>query len=148
MTLVFVELCGVALMPYALQIFLRFGASAEAVVFYSVDYAIILGCSAAIGLRGFKRNWEQWDADARLRRWRTVLVQIVASTLMALGSILVMVHLPYGPWLFWLIPCISIYIRRRYRGLPAYARAPGSAAPNGAGSPASVAASSSSLTGL
>lgn len=119
--LVFVELCGVALIPYALQVFLKFPNDPAGFSFYVLVYAAILGSSAAIGFRGFRRNWQTWDLDSRVARWRTPLIQSVAAGLLALSAALIVAGVPHAEWLSFLIPLVVFAIRRR-RMLPAYAR--------------------------
>jgi uncharacterized membrane protein len=119
--LVFVELCGVALIPYALQVFLRFPNDAVGFSFYVFVYAAILASSAVVGFRGFRRNWQNWNLDSRIRRWHTPLIQSAAAALLALSASLSLAGVAHAQWVSLLIPLVIAGLRR-LRILPAYAR--------------------------
>lgn len=129
--LVFVELCGVALVPYALQIFLRFMDEPQGLVFYCVVYAAILGSSAAVAFRGFRRNWAKWDVKFRTERWRTPLIQTTTATVLLLAALLIAARVRYATYVFWLVPVAAAYLRRR-APLPVFARTSEVAAAPGA----------------
>jgi uncharacterized membrane protein len=119
--LVFIELCGVALIPYALQVFLAFPNDPQGFSFYVLVYAGILGSSAIVGFRGFRRNWQTWTLDARIKRWHTPLIQSVAAGLLGLSALLIDAGIPHAQWVTFLIPLVVMGVRRRSL-LPAYAR--------------------------
>ncbi len=118
--LVFVELCGVALIPYALQIFLSFPGQSEGVLFYTTVYATILASSAVVGFRGFRRNWPKWNVETRIKRWRTPLIQAGVAAILFTAALLVAAGVPHAEYVYWLTLPIVAFVRRR-RMLPSFA---------------------------
>jgi len=130
--LVFAQLAGVALISYALNLLVLFPTAPETSALYGLDFAAIVGCSAIIAARGFRRNWPEWDLATRQARWQTVILQRAVTLLCLTASLGVLVNFNFV-LIFWLIPIVVTVIRKGYRGMPAYAR---DHAPHGAESAA------------
>jgi uncharacterized membrane protein len=121
--LTFVELSGVALLPYALETVVRFKfAEPEPIILYDLVFIAVIGSNAVIARRGFRRRFQTWADAARRKHWRTVVIQ-TSIALIFVAAIVVAIVDPHAGWLpYWFIgPAIAI-VRRTYKGLPAFAR--------------------------
>jgi uncharacterized membrane protein len=90
----FIFLLGIAVMPYAVQTFLRFTTGRNAIVLYFGDCALIFAALATLRWRALLQRRGNPDVDLRLREWRgTVrqytIVLVIAACLIgtAVGAI-------------------------------------------------------------
>lgn len=90
----FVFLLGIAIMPYAVQTFLRFTAARDAIVLYFGDFAMLFAALATLRWRALRQRRGDPDVELRLREWRgtirqyvIVLVIVVCLVGMAAGVI-------------------------------------------------------------
>jgi uncharacterized membrane protein len=123
--MVFVELSGVALLPYALAIILRFKfREPEPLVLYNLVFVAVVGSNAVVAWRGFARRWRDWREAERRTKWRAVVVSSVLGILFALAIPfgIAFPHIGWAP--YWIIMPLTAAFRRFYRGLPAFARDP------------------------
>jgi uncharacterized membrane protein len=128
--MVFVELAGVALLPYALATVSKFRFSQpQPLVLYDLVFLAVTGSNAVVAIRGFRIRWATWNDKLRREMWRRVLIQRMLTVLFA-GAIPFAFAFPAIGWLpYWTIPLLTALMRRFYRGLPAFARdAPGALA--------------------
>jgi uncharacterized membrane protein len=78
----FVFLFGLALLPYALQTFLRFPAEPAALALYLADLALIFLSLATLQLRGLLQRRVDLHDALRLRDWQRTLTQFLAALFM------------------------------------------------------------------
>ena len=90
----FIFLLGIAVLPYAVQIYLRFANGRDSLILYFGDFALVFGALATLRLRALLQRRGDRDGDLRLREWRatvrqyTIVLGIVASLVaMAVGAI-------------------------------------------------------------
>jgi cytochrome c biogenesis factor len=121
--MVFVELAGVALLPYALAVAAKFKFyEPQPLVLYDLVFLAVLGSNVVVGRRGFGRRWRSWSEAERRVNWRRIVVQSVLCGLFAIG-IGIAIAFPHFGWApYWFILPVSFGLRRLYRGLPAFAR--------------------------
>ena len=87
----FVFLFGIAVLPHAVQTFLRFGTG-DAILLYFGDFALVFLALAALRWRALLQRCGQSDRDVRFREWRgtvrqfaIVLIFIASLVAMTLG---------------------------------------------------------------
>src|SRR6476469_23552 len=78
----FVFLFGIAVLPYAVQTFLRFQGGRNAIILYLGDFALILAALAALRLSSLAQRRKDDDVDARFREWRGTVRQFINALLM------------------------------------------------------------------
>jgi uncharacterized membrane protein len=90
----FIFLLGIAVMPYAVQTFLRFTSGRDAVILYFGDFGLVFAALATLRWRALFQRRGEPDTDVRLREWRgtvrqytIVLVIAVCLIGLALGVI-------------------------------------------------------------
>jgi uncharacterized membrane protein len=83
----FIFLLGIAVLPYAVQTFLRFTGGRDAIVLYFGDFALIFTALATLRWRALRQRRGAPDADVRLREWRGTVRQY-AIVLMIVGCLL------------------------------------------------------------
>jgi uncharacterized membrane protein len=71
----FIFLLGIAVLPYAVQTFLRFTGGRDAIVLYFGDFALIFTALATLRWRALRQRRGDPDADVRLREWRGTVRQ-------------------------------------------------------------------------
>ena len=91
----FVFLLGIAVLPYALQVYLRFTTGKEALILYFGDCVLVFAALATLRLRALVQQRGDPDPELRVREWRATLRQytivlVIAGCLiaMAMGVIL------------------------------------------------------------
>jgi uncharacterized membrane protein len=84
----FVFLFGIAILPHAVQTYLRFG-SGNATLLYFGDCALVFTALSTLRWRALLQRRGQPDRDVRLREWRGTVRQYVI-VLVIIGSILAM----------------------------------------------------------
>jgi uncharacterized membrane protein len=87
----FIFLLGIAVLPYAVQTFLRFTAARPAVVLYLGDFALIFTALATLRWRALYQRRHDDDVEVRLREWRATvrqytLVLLIIAFLFALNA--------------------------------------------------------------
>jgi uncharacterized membrane protein len=80
----FVFLFAVAVLPYAVETFLRFRFQFPAFALYLGDFAVIILTLAILRVRGLRQRRNDPDLDQRVRDWRRSLLQLSISVLLAL----------------------------------------------------------------
>ena len=86
----FVFLLGIAVLPYAVQTFLRFTSGRDALILYFGDFALVFAALAILRWRALLQRRGDPDADLRLREWRATvrqftLVIVIVASLIAMG---------------------------------------------------------------
>jgi uncharacterized membrane protein len=121
--MVFLELAGVALLPYALATVSKFHfQEPQPLVLYDLVFLAVTGSNAVVSARGFRIRWTTWNDALRREMWRRVLIQRMLTVLFA-GAIPFAFVFPTVGWIpYWTIPLLTALLRRFYRGLPAFAR--------------------------
>jgi uncharacterized membrane protein len=84
----FIFLLGIAVLPYAVQTFLRFG-SGDATILYVGDFGLIFTALATLRWRALRQRRGDPDVDVRLREWRGTVRQYVIVVVI-IGSIVAM----------------------------------------------------------
>jgi uncharacterized membrane protein len=72
----FVFLFGIAILPYAVQTFLRFGTG-DATLLYFGDLGLVFAALAALRFRALLQRRGDLDVDVRLREWRATVRQFI-----------------------------------------------------------------------
>ena len=125
----FIFLLGIAVLPYSVQIFLRFNNAPHAVVLYLGDFALVMAALASLRWRALRQRRDDPDPDVRLREWRGtvrqyILVLIIIAFLIAISAQLV----PPGKFFSFLpaaILIVSLGTRLSVRRLPRFLAATG-----------------------
>jgi len=73
----FVFLLGIAVMPYAVQTFLRFTSGREAILLYFGDFALVFAALATLRWRALLQRRGDEEPELRLREWRGTVRQYV-----------------------------------------------------------------------
>ncbi|HKP02997.1 MAG TPA: TMEM175 family protein [Chthoniobacterales bacterium] len=84
----FVFLFGIAILPYTVQTFLRFGTG-DATLLYFGDFGLVFAALAALRFRGLLQRRGDPDVDVRLNEWRATVRQFII-VLVILGSLVAM----------------------------------------------------------
>lgn len=71
----FVFLFGIAVLPYAVQTFLRFSTGRNSIILYLGDFALILGALATLRWSALRQRRRDHDVELRVREWRGTLRQ-------------------------------------------------------------------------
>lgn len=71
----FVFLFGIAVLPYAVQTFLRFTSGQDAILLYFGDFALIFTALATLRWRALRQRRGDPDAAVRLKEWRETVRQ-------------------------------------------------------------------------
>jgi uncharacterized membrane protein len=84
----FVFLFGIAVLPYAVQTFLRFQTGRNSIILYLGDFALILTALAALRWSALRQRRNDEDEQLRLREWRGTVRQytIVAIIVVFLAA--------------------------------------------------------------
>lgn len=83
----FIFLLGLAVLPYAVQTFLRFASAPDAILLYFGDFALVFAALATLRWRALRQRRGDPDGAVRLKEWRETVRQygivllIVASLL-------------------------------------------------------------------
>lgn len=86
----FIFLLGIAVLPYAVQTYLRFATGREALMLYFGDFALVFAALATLRLRALLQRRGDPDSEVRLREWRATvrqftIVLVIVGCLIALG---------------------------------------------------------------
>ena len=82
-------LLGIAVLPYAVQIFLRFTNGRDAIILYFGDFALVFAALATLRWRALLQRRGDPDMDLRLREWRATVRQYTI-VLVFVGSLVAM----------------------------------------------------------
>jgi uncharacterized membrane protein len=86
----FIFLLGIAVLPYAVQTYLRFATGREALMLYFGDFALVFAALASLRFRALRQRRGDPDTEVRLREWRATIRQftitlVIAACLIAMG---------------------------------------------------------------
>jgi uncharacterized membrane protein len=90
----FVFLFAIAVLPYALQTFLRFRFELASFSLYAGNFSLILISLSLLRVRSLRQRRNQADVSGRLREWRRSLMQFAVAILM--GLLLLALHFHGG----------------------------------------------------
>jgi uncharacterized membrane protein len=87
----FVFLFGIAVLPYAVQTYLRFRPGRDALVLYFGDFALIFTALATLRWSALRQRRGDDDIEVRLREWRGtvrqyIIVLIIVGLLLAMNA--------------------------------------------------------------
>jgi uncharacterized membrane protein len=90
----FIFLLGIAVLPYSVQVFLRFTTASNVIVLYLGDFALVMAALATLRWRALRQRRDDPDAEVRLREWRGtvrqyILVLIIIGFLVAMNAELI-----------------------------------------------------------
>lgn len=105
----FIFLLGIAVLPYSVQIFLRFATASHVIVLYLGDFALVMAALATLRWRALRQRRDDPDTEVRLREWRGtvrqyILVLLIIGFLFALNAQLI----PEGKSVSFVPPAILI----------------------------------------
>ena len=125
----FAFLFGIAILPYAVQTFLRFNMLLVPFSLYLSDVVLILGTLSLLRISGLRQRRSDPDED-RLRDWRRTVAQLVGTAAAVL--LLLALNRPgadfqrdirlFGSYAIPGIFVIALLIRRGVRRLPEFLR--------------------------
>jgi len=86
----FIFLLGIAILPYAVQTYLRFTTGRDSLILYFGDFALVFAALATLRLRALLQRRGDPDPELRLREWRATvrqytIVLVIAGCLIAMG---------------------------------------------------------------
>jgi uncharacterized membrane protein len=86
----FIFLLGIAILPYAVQMYLRFTNGRDALILYFGDFALVFAALATLRLRALLQLRGDSDPKVRLREWRATvrqytIVLVITGSLVAMG---------------------------------------------------------------
>jgi uncharacterized membrane protein len=120
----FVFLFGIAVLPYAVQTFLRFNTGLNPIILYLGDFALILGALAALRASALRQRRNDEDVDARVREWRGTVRQSIIVITIVLFLIAANAALIPTEKFFSLLPAaivvITLVVRSTVRRLPRF----------------------------
>ena len=126
----FMFLFGIAILPYAVQIFLRFHLQLIPFSLYLGDLVLVLTTLSFLRVRGLGQRRADPDEESRLRDWRRSVAQLTVALLA--GGLLAVMHRPgaefqtdlklFGGYAFPGIIVLAMLVRRGVRRLPAFLR--------------------------
>ena len=124
----FIFLFAIAILPYAVQTFLRFASSVACFSLYIGDFSLILLTLSILRLRSLRQRRHEAEIADRLREWRRSLFPIVFALLM--GGMLLALHHHGGTlqaglrdldfFLLGLLAGVGLFSRLLTRRLPAF----------------------------
>jgi uncharacterized membrane protein len=85
----FIFLLGIAILPYAVQTYLRFTNGGDALVLYFGDFALVFAALATLRWRALLQRRGGPDTELRLREWRATVRQYTIVVVIA-GSLIAM----------------------------------------------------------
>jgi uncharacterized membrane protein len=126
----FVFLFGIAILPYAVQTFLRFQLQLMPFTLYVGDLVVVLTTLSFLRVRSLMQRRDESDERGRLLDWRRSIAQFAGAA----GAVLLLLalHRPggdfrndlrhFGSYAIFGIVVLVILIRRSIRRLPAFLR--------------------------
>lgn len=129
----FVFLFGIAILPYAVQTFLRLKMLLLPFSLYLGDLILLLTTHSILRIRGLRQRRSDPDAAGRLGDWRRSVAQLAGAALAA--CLLAAMHRPgadfqadlrlFGSYAIPGIVVLVLLVRRGVRRLPAFLRREG-----------------------
>jgi len=124
----FVFLFGIAVLPYAVQTFLRFQSSRQSLLLYFGDFTLIFLALATLRLSALRQRRHDDDTEVRVREWRGTVRQYAITAMILVLLAAVGVHVIEPDRLFALLPggivAIALAMRLTIRRLPRFLSAP------------------------
>jgi uncharacterized membrane protein len=124
----FVFLFGIAILPYAVQIFLRFQLQLMPFSLYLGDIVLVLTTLSFLRTRGLRQRRTDPDREGRLSDWRRTVAQLTVAAMAT--TLLAVMHRPgadfqsdlrlFGSYAVPGIVVAAFLVRRGVRGLPAF----------------------------
>ncbi|HEX4641534.1 MAG TPA: TMEM175 family protein [Chthoniobacterales bacterium] len=120
----FVFLLGIAVLPYAVQIFLRFTNGRDAMVLYFGDLSLVFAALATLRGRALLQRRGDPDTDVRLREWRATvrqytLVFVIVVSLIAMG-VGAITREKFYPTMVVTFGAVTLFARFAVRRLPGF----------------------------
>jgi uncharacterized membrane protein len=126
----FVFLFGIAVLPYAVQTFLRFQTGRNSIILYLGDFALILTALATLRWSALRQRRNDDDTDVRLREWRGTVRQYIIVAIIIIFLIAMNAGLIPADKFFSLLPVallvVTLVIRVAVRRLPGFLVSPSS----------------------
>lgn len=129
----FMFLFGIAILPYAVQTFLRFQLHLMPFSLYLGDLVLVLTTLSFLRVRGLRQRRTDPDEEGRLRDWRRSVAQLVGAA--GSACLLAVMHRPgadfqtdlrlFGSYALPGIVVLVLVVRRMIRRLPAFLREEG-----------------------
>ena len=126
----FMFLFGIAILPYAVQTFLRFHLQLMPFSLYLGDLIVVLATLFFLRVRGLRQRRADPDEEGRLRDWRRSIAQLAGAT--GSACLLAVMHRPgaafqtdlrlFGFYAMSGIVVFSLLVPRAVRRLPAFLR--------------------------
>lgn len=129
----FIFLFGIAILPYAVQTFLRFQLQLVPFSLYLGDLVLVLTTLSFLRVRGLRQRRADPDEEGRLRDWRRSVAQLAGAA--GSACLLAVMHRPsadfqtdlrlFGSYALPGIVVLVLVVRRMIRRLPAFLREEG-----------------------
>lgn len=129
----FAFLFGIAILPYAVQTFLRFEQQLTPFSLYLGDLILVLTTLSFLRLRGLRQRRSDPDEEGRLRDWRRTVAQL--SVVVMVAGLLAVMNRPtanfqtdlrfFGSYAIPGIIAVAFLVRRGIRRLPAFLKQEG-----------------------
>jgi uncharacterized membrane protein len=126
----FMFLFAIAILPYAVQIFLRFQFQRMPFSIYLGDVVIIFATLSFLRVRSLRQRRADSDEEGRLGDWRRTAVQVTVAT--SVACLLAAMHRPgadfktdlrlFGTYAIPGIIVLALLVRRSVRRLPGFLR--------------------------
>lgn len=126
----FMFLFGIAILPYAVQTFLRFQLQLMPFSLYLGDLVLVLTTLSFLRMRGLRQRRADPDEEGRLRDWRRSVAQLAGAA--GAACLLAVMHRPganfqtdlrlFGSYAIPGIVVLVFLVRRMIRRLPAFLR--------------------------
>ncbi|MEY2482531.1 MAG: hypothetical protein QOK24_1059 [Verrucomicrobiota bacterium] len=120
----FIFLLGIAVLPFAVQTFLRFQSGRESLVLYLGDFILIFAALATLRLSALRQRRGDDDTAARLREWRGTVRQYVITAMMLSLLVGIRMQLIQTHKLLTVLPAsivaIALIMRLIVQRLPAF----------------------------
>lgn len=120
----FIFLFGIAVLPYAVQTFLRFGSGRSAVILYFGDFALVFASLATLRWRALRQRRHDQDREIRLREWRGTVRQYLIVLIIVAYLIAIKAGAVRDEKVFALFPAVLIFVtlatRFAVRRLPGF----------------------------
>ena len=124
----FIFLFGIAVLPYAVQTFLRFGTGHNSIILYFGDFALVLTALATLRWSALRQRRNDGDTDVRLREWRGTLRQYTLVVIIVIFLVAVNAGAVPVEKLFSLlsvaIVVVTLVVRFTARRLPRFLDSP------------------------
>lgn len=124
----FVFLLGIAVLPYCVQIFLRFPNAPNVISLYLGDFGLLMCALATLRWRALLQRREDPDVDVRLREWRGTVRQYILVLVIIAFLISINAHLVPPAKFFSSLPAALVIValgtRLSVHRLPSFLDAP------------------------